>query len=62
MIRGSWYGARMRRELAVSFGTDAGRYDRTRPPYPAALVQAIVAAGPDRDLLDVGCSTGIAAR
>jgi hypothetical protein len=38
------------REAAESFGTDAERYDRTRPPYPGALVERIVAAspGPDR--------------
>jgi SAM-dependent methyltransferase len=44
---------------------DAERYDRTRPCYPAGLVDRIVAAcpGPDViDVLDVGCGTGIAAR
>jgi SAM-dependent methyltransferase len=46
--------------VAESFGTDAERYDRTRPPYPDALVERIAAAGPD--VLDVGCGTGIAAR
>jgi SAM-dependent methyltransferase len=50
------------RQVAESFGTDAERYDRTRPPYPDALVDRIVAASPGRDVLDVGCGTGIEAR
>jgi SAM-dependent methyltransferase len=50
------------RDAAESFGADAGRYDRTRPSYPEALVQAVVAAAPGRDVLDVGIGTGIAAR
>ena len=48
--------------MAESFGEDAERYDRTRPPYPGVLVDWIVAASPGRDVLDVGCGTGIAAR
>jgi SAM-dependent methyltransferase len=48
--------------MAESFGSDAGRYDRTRPRYPGALVAAIVAASPGPDVLDVGCGTGVAAR
>ncbi|GAB2806392.1 class I SAM-dependent methyltransferase [Actinoallomurus bryophytorum] len=48
------------RRVAESFGVDAGRYDRTRPPYPDALVERIVAPG--LDVLDVGCGTGIVAR
>ena len=51
-----------RRDMAESFGVDTDRYDRTRPPYPDALVDRIVAAAPGRDVLDVGCGTGIAAR
>jgi len=51
-----------RRQVAESFGEDPGRYDRTRPPYPTALVERIVAASPGPDVLDVGCGTGIAAR
>jgi len=51
-----------RRQVAESFGEDPGRYDRTRPPYPGALVKRIVAASPGPDVLDVGCGTGIAAR
>jgi SAM-dependent methyltransferase len=50
------------RQVAESFGSDAERYDRTRPRYPAALVERIVAASPGPDVLDVGCGTGIAAR
>jgi SAM-dependent methyltransferase len=50
------------RQVAESFGTDAERYDRSRPTYPADLVERIVAASPGRDVLDVGCGTGIAAR
>src|ERR1700749_2978952 len=50
------------RQVAESFGTGAGRYDRARPSYPGALVDRIVATSPGRDGLDVGCGTGIAAR
>jgi SAM-dependent methyltransferase len=50
------------REAAESFGVDPARYDRTRPPYPDALVHRVIAASPGRNLLDVGCGTGIAAR
>jgi SAM-dependent methyltransferase len=48
--------------MAESFGTDAERYDRTRPGYPDAMVERIVAASPGPDIVDVGCGTGIAAR
>jgi SAM-dependent methyltransferase len=50
------------RQVAEGFGADAGRYDRARPSYPADLVNRIVAASPGRDVLDVGCGTGISAR
>ncbi|KQV19332.1 MULTISPECIES: class I SAM-dependent methyltransferase [unclassified Kitasatospora] len=50
------------RQVAESFGSDAERYDRARPMYPQALVDRIVAASPGRDVLDVGCGTGIVAR
>jgi len=50
------------RQVAESFGTDAERYDRTRPRYPDAWVERIVAASPGLVVLDVGCGTGIAAR
>jgi SAM-dependent methyltransferase len=49
-------------EVARSFGADAVRYDRARPGYPDALVNRILAVSPGRDILDVGCGTGIAAR
>ncbi len=52
----------MPREIAESFGSDADRYDRSRPSYPQAMVDRIVAASPGPDVLDVGCGTGIAAR
>lgn len=48
--------------MAESFGVDAARYDRSRPRYPDAMVQAIIAASPGRDVLDVGIGTGIVAR
>lgn len=50
------------RQMAESFGVDAERYDRTRPPYPEEMVERILAASPGRDVLDVGCGTGTAAR
>jgi SAM-dependent methyltransferase len=49
------------RERAGSFGEDAEQYDRVRPAYPPALVDALVAEAPHQ-VLDVGCGTGIAAR
>jgi SAM-dependent methyltransferase len=53
------------REVAESFGSDAGRYDRARPSYPAALVDRIAAVSPGTGvprILDVGCGTGISGR
>jgi SAM-dependent methyltransferase len=50
------------RQVAEGFGADAGRYDRARPTYPADLVDRIIAASPGRDVLDVGCGTGISSR
>jgi SAM-dependent methyltransferase len=55
-------GAHQYRLVAESFGADAERYDRARPSYPPGLVERIVAASPGREVLDVGCGTGIAAR
>ncbi|KXK59089.1 methyltransferase type 11 [Micromonospora rosaria] len=52
----------LHRRVAESFGTDPGRYDRTRPSYPDALIERIVAASPGTEFLDVGCGTGIEAR
>ncbi len=48
--------------MAESFGADAALYDRARPSYPTALIEALVAAAPGRDFLDVGCGTGILSR
>jgi len=50
------------RHIAESFGSDPERYDRTRPHYPDAMVERIVAASPGLDVVDAGCGTGIAAR
>ncbi|MEU7856028.1 class I SAM-dependent methyltransferase [Nonomuraea sp. NPDC049141] len=50
------------RQVAESYGADTERYDRTRPRYPDAMVERIVAATPGPDVVDVGCGTGIAAR
>ncbi|GAA2161524.1 class I SAM-dependent methyltransferase [Actinomadura napierensis] len=50
------------RKVAESFGADTERYDRTRPPYPGALIERIVEGSPGRDVLDIGCGTGIEAR
>jgi len=54
--------AYVQREVAEGFGADAGRYDRARPTYPAELIDRIIAASPGREVLDVGCGTGISAR
>lgn len=48
-------------EIAQAFGSDAQRYDRVRPRYPAALVDAAVERLPGREILDVGIGTGISA-
>ncbi|PZG10235.1 class I SAM-dependent methyltransferase [Nonomuraea aridisoli] len=48
------------RQIAESFGVDAERYDRARPSYPVPLIERIVTAG--REVLSVGCGTGIDAR
>jgi SAM-dependent methyltransferase len=50
------------RTVAEGFGADAARYDRARPSYPGELIEAIIAASPGRDILDVGAGTGILAR
>jgi SAM-dependent methyltransferase len=47
------------RSRAESFGAVAEQYDRARPSYPPALVDALLAGGV-RSVLDVGCGTGIA--
>jgi SAM-dependent methyltransferase len=50
------------RQVAESFGAEAGRYDRARPSYPRAMAARVMAAAPGIDVLDAGCGTGIAAR
>ncbi|WP_040819464.1 class I SAM-dependent methyltransferase [Nocardia jiangxiensis] len=50
------------RAMAESFGVDAARYDRARPPYPRELIERIRDAAPGGEILDVGSGTGIAAR
>lgn len=40
----------------MSFGIDAEAYDRTRPTYPTAVVDALAAGV--TDAVDVGCGTG----
>lgn len=50
------------RDIAESFGTEAERYERTRPNYPQSMVDAILAATPGHRLLDVGIGTGISSR
>jgi SAM-dependent methyltransferase len=42
---------------AGSFGEDPVAYDRARPGYPPALVDALVCDG-GLDVVDVGCGTG----
>jgi len=50
------------RQVAESFGSDAERYDRARPRYPEELIRRIIAGSPGREILDIGCGTGIVAR
>jgi SAM-dependent methyltransferase len=60
------------RSRAGSFGEDPEQYDRSRPTYPPALVDSILASaglskprgadGSPVEVLDVGCGTGIASR
>ncbi|WP_037356321.1 class I SAM-dependent methyltransferase [Amycolatopsis orientalis] len=50
------------RTMAESFGVDPERYDRARPRYPDELVTAVLEASPGKDVLDVGCGTGIEGR
>jgi SAM-dependent methyltransferase len=49
------------RTRAESFGAVAEQYDRSRPPYPAQLIDDLTGGGAP-DVLDVGCGTGIASR
>ena len=49
------------RARAMSFGGVAALYDKARPSYPPALIDALMAFTPRR-ILDVGCGTGKASR
>jgi SAM-dependent methyltransferase len=49
------------RARALSFGGVASLYDKTRPSYPPALIDTLMAFSPRR-VLDVGCGTGKASR
>jgi SAM-dependent methyltransferase len=49
------------RARALAFGGIAEQYERARPSYPPALVDALMAWAP-HDVLDVGCGTGKASR
>ncbi|OXR44747.1 hypothetical protein B7C42_02701 [Nocardia cerradoensis] len=51
-----------RRSTGESFGIDPARYDRTRPPYPQAMIDRIVESSPGSNYLNAGCGTGIEAR
>lgn len=53
----------MEQQRARLFDREADRYDRSRPGYPAAMIDAVL--GPDPQglsVLDVACGTGIASR
>jgi len=49
------------RARASSFGANAELYDESRPDYPAALLDELMAVRP-ASVLDVGCGTGILGR
>jgi len=51
------------RERSALFDQQAEAYDRFRPTYPDAAIDALLGRSPaDLDVLDVGCGTGIASR
>jgi SAM-dependent methyltransferase len=50
-------------ERSRLFGQQAEAYDRFRPSYPDAVIDALLGPVPEgREVLDVGCGTGIASR
>lgn len=49
------------RARASSFGANAELYDRSRPRYPEAMVDELLAGAP-ASVLDVGCGTGLLGR
>jgi SAM-dependent methyltransferase len=49
-------------ERRLSFGDDAEQYDRARPSYPPAVIDAVFDGADVRRVLDVGCGTGIASQ
>jgi SAM-dependent methyltransferase len=54
---------RLAEERSKLFDQEAERYDRWRPSYPAAVIDAMLGSTPEGlDVLDVGCGTGIASR
>jgi SAM-dependent methyltransferase len=52
---------RLRRDFK-HFDGDAALYDSSKPAYPNDLITRIVTAMPGRNILNVGCGTGIEAR
>src|SRR4051812_15248717 len=54
--------ARVDHDRRLSFGNDAEQYDRARPSYPPAAVDAAIDGANIRRVLDVGCGTGIASQ
>lgn len=50
------------RALAESFGANAERYDRTRPSYPRALADAVLAGLQQPKVVDAGIGTGLSSR
>ena len=50
-------------ERSMLFDREAERYDRCRPTYPDAVIDAVLGPAPEGlHVLDVGCGTGIASR
>ncbi len=48
----------MAREQRLVFGEVADDYDRIRPDYPAAILDALLAVAPGRRVVEVGAGTG----